>query len=160
MLSPDICKLNTHQQICDSIKGTSDYNGEYGGIGCCNGEAFVCQWRSRGSRKGMDQCVKVHEEYHLDQADCPDGYVGRSNQFIHPQERDADECLAYSIGLTCLMSYQKLECGALNADCNADYMKVICEDCNFAKKTYHCSTMPPICATCKPTPVAVALYSR
>ena len=111
---------------CDFAKKRGLDGGNAGGVICCNGRQYACDWTPPGGQPGFHICVKAHETCHFGQITCPP--TGLSPGKFDPGESAAnDECQCHQAQVDCLRRHQRTDCGktANPAACNAAYKNAI-----------------------------------
>jgi hypothetical protein len=104
--SPTPCNVDA---LCIELRPLMGSNA-VGQVFCCNGIPFFCinmdhYYSTPGGRWAAEQiedCIRAHEQEHLDggHGDCPPSGIGPAE--IEPSEKALAECAAYMAQISCL----------------------------------------------------------
>ena len=99
---------------CGQAKAGGLDKGAGGGVICCGGKKYACNWFKSSGSKGdqiLSKCIVEHEKQHFDDVDCGDCKDSPSRPPFKPgRDPKAGECAAYKVEMNCLK----------NSDCGGD----------------------------------------
>jgi RHS repeat-associated protein len=135
---------------CAYAKSIGDDKGYAGGVVCCEGRKYVCEWLLPGHHEGVAICVLAHEASHLDEIICPaTGYV--RPDFAFGVNVVAEDCRSYELEIACLNIEQELACsrlrGAARRSCDRDFHNRKCFLCGVMRQK-GCASRPSNCRCC------------
>lgn len=95
---------------CGDAKAKGLDKGHVGGVVCCCGKKYSCQWK--GSSTGatnikalkiISKCIKEHEDDHHGDIACPEDIRGINRPFFKSDAKpNEEECKAYIAGRDCI----------------------------------------------------------
>jgi RHS repeat-associated protein len=103
--------------VCGTAKAMGMDGGDWGGVICCNGKKYACNWSDPNNEPGMEayrgapsiieKCITEHERVHIpDTVACPcDGSMSRPD--FKKGRGGQSECAAHRATLACLIRNRK-----------------------------------------------------
>jgi|CXWL01.1.fsa_nt_gi hypothetical protein len=133
---------------CDYAKSIKDVRGDDGGIVCCDGVMWICDW-NKSPYPGVHTCIVQHENLHKPWIDCPP--TGYKRGGLPPEDYVIAECIAYARSFSCFREQRQKDCGKLTGSarkaCEKEYHDWICAICKKLK-ALNCPSPPKDCKYC------------